>query len=108
SIPAAEMDKVVLAQIRGACPHSGPNEDEAMLDGPGRLPMRNPLPCSGLVRGWIVIAALLALASHGQAAQSQPPQGFTALFNGQDLAGWHGMPHTDPSKLAALPEAERK
>ena len=32
SIPAAEMDKVVLAQIRGACPHSGPNEDQEMLD----------------------------------------------------------------------------
>src|SRR6267378_1819503 len=37
SIPAAEMDKVVLAQIRGACPHSGPGEAEPTLDGPGRF-----------------------------------------------------------------------
>src|SRR5207244_708047 len=37
SIPAAEMDKVVLAQIRGACPHSAENEGEQMLDGPGRF-----------------------------------------------------------------------
>jgi hypothetical protein len=38
----------------------------------------------------------------------QPPKGFTALFNGKDLTGWHGMPHFDPYKLAAMPEAERK
>ena len=37
SIPAAEMDKVVLAQVRGACPHSGPGEAEPTLDGPGRF-----------------------------------------------------------------------
>ena len=37
SIPAAEMDKVVLAQIRSACPHSGPSEAEPKLDGPGRF-----------------------------------------------------------------------
>ena len=28
SIPAAEMDKVVLDQIRGACPHSAPGDGE--------------------------------------------------------------------------------
>ncbi len=37
-----------------------------------------------------------------------PPRGFTALFNGKDLSGWHGMPHFDPYKLAAMPEAKRK
>ena len=37
-----------------------------------------------------------------------PPKGFTALFNGKDLTGWHGMPHFDPYKLAAMPEDERK
>ena len=30
------------------------------------------------------------------------------LFNGKDLAGWHGMPHFDPYALAAMPEAKRK
>ena len=37
SIPAAEMDKVVLEQIRGACPHSGPGDGELTIDGPGRF-----------------------------------------------------------------------
>ena len=31
------MDKVVLAQIRGACPERGLREDEPLLDGPGRF-----------------------------------------------------------------------
>lgn len=31
----------------------------------------------------------------GAADQPQPPDGFRALFNGQDLTGWHGLnPHT--------------
>src|SRR5207253_7936133 len=33
SIPAAEMDKVVLEQIRGACPPSGPDDREPTIDG---------------------------------------------------------------------------
>jgi len=37
SIPAAEMDKVVLDQIRGACPHTAPGDVEAITDGPGRF-----------------------------------------------------------------------
>ncbi len=36
-----------------------------------------------------------------------PPEGFVALFNGEDLSGWHGMPHFDPRKLAAMGEEER-
>ncbi|MEZ6130132.1 MAG: DUF1080 domain-containing protein [Planctomycetaceae bacterium] len=36
------------------------------------------------------------------------PDGFRAVFNGKDLTGWHGMPHFDPTKLAAMPDAERK
>jgi hypothetical protein len=31
---------------------------------------------------------------------------YTALFNGKDFTGWHGMPTFDPSKLAALPGNE--
>jgi len=37
SIPAAEMDKVVLAQVRGACPQCGPDDGEPMIDGLGRF-----------------------------------------------------------------------
>jgi hypothetical protein len=51
---------------------------------------------------------VLAFAVPARAAEPQPPQGFTAMFNGKDLSGWHGMPHFDPYKLAALPEDERK
>jgi hypothetical protein len=36
-----------------------------------------------------------------------PPAGFEALFNGQDLSGWHGMGHFDPRKLAAMSDEER-
>ena len=37
TIPAAEMDQVVLAQIRGACPQSRPDDGDPMMDGPGRF-----------------------------------------------------------------------
>ena len=37
-----------------------------------------------------------------------PPTGFTALFNGKDLSGWHGMGHFDPRKLWAMSDEERK
>ena len=62
----------------------------------------------------ILVAMLLLLLltsfSNGQNAQetNQAPDGFTALFNGTDLSGWHGMGHFNPTKLAAMPEADRK
>src|SRR5262249_31739562 len=65
---------------------------------------------------WISLSLLLALALSGLsedrpkfvAREASPPDGFTALFNGKDTTGWHGMPHTDPYKLAALSEDDRK
>jgi hypothetical protein len=53
-------------------------------------------------------AAFAALVAAATARAADPPKGFAALFNGKDLAGWHGMPHFDPYKLAAMPEAERQ
>ena len=44
----------------------------------------------------------------GQPDSDGIPVGFTSLFNGKDLTGWHGMPHYDPYKLAALPKAEQE
>ncbi|MFV0445808.1 MAG: DUF1080 domain-containing protein [Planctomycetaceae bacterium] len=35
-------------------------------------------------------------------------EGFTALFNGKDLSGWHGMTTFDVKKLEAMSEADRK
>jgi hypothetical protein len=60
-------------------------------------------------RSWsLLVAAALIISLPALAAEPQAPKGFTALFNGQDLSGWHGMPHFDPYKLAAMPESERK
>lgn len=42
------------------------------------------------------------------AAEVTPPNGFTALFNGKDLSGWHGMGHYDPRKVFAMSPAERE
>ena len=39
--------------------------------------------------GRLVLASLLLAAA---AVADEPPQGFTALFNGRDLAGWRGRP----------------
>ncbi len=50
---------------------------------------------------------LLLLALAGFARAATPPAGFTALFNGRDLAGWRGGDTFDHRALLALPEAER-
>ena len=42
------------------------------------------------------------------ADQATPPTGFKALFNGQDLEGWHGMGHFDPRKLWSMSDQERQ
>jgi Domain of Unknown Function (DUF1080) len=56
-----------------------------------------------------VVAALAALAFAGTLAspQAQPPDGFTALFNGRDLSGWYGLEHFDPRTLRAMSDDER-
>ena len=57
------------------------------------------------------LAAGLALALFGPAgstlAQSAPPPGFTALFNGKDLAGWRGGDTFDHRKLLAMSPEDR-
>ena len=60
------------------------------------------------IRLCLVSALVLAWTAMAVAADLQTPAGFTPLFNGDDLAGWHGMPHQDPYKLAAMPEEGRK
>jgi hypothetical protein len=39
--------------------------------------------------------------------ENKPPKGFTALFNGKDLGGWHGEQTMSPAALAAMTEDER-
>lgn len=50
---------------------------------------------------------LLLCSLWTQRSFAEVPEGFTPIFNGKDLTGWHGKPHFDPRKLAAMPEAER-
>jgi hypothetical protein len=57
---------------------------------------------------WPLSAACLAVVGTAPAADATPPKGFTALFNGKDLTGWHGMPHFNPYDLAKMPEDKRK
>lgn len=49
---------------------------------------------------------LLALAAKG-AELNVPPAGFTALFNGRDLAGWRGGDTFDHRQLLAMPAGQR-
>src|SRR5687768_17726667 len=53
-----------------------------------------------------LLSALLGLTA-AAFAQNQPPAGFTALFNGKDLAGWRGGDTADHRKLIEMPEEKR-
>jgi hypothetical protein len=53
------------------------------------------------------LSTLIALAAPAF-AQNTPPAGFTALFNGKDLAGWRGGETFDHRKYAAMPDAEKQ
>lgn len=60
------------------------------------------------MRNLIVLLTLFASVCLAVIAETQPPQGFTALLGGKDLSGWHGMARFDPYQLATLSEEERK
>lgn len=55
----------------------------------------------------IVVANWLVPAKAEPRQLNVPPRGFTALFNGKDLSGWHGMKTMDPRKFAAMSAADR-
>ena len=54
------------------------------------------------------LALGMSTGSGLQAEDNVAPDGYTALFNGKDLSGWHGMGHFDPRKLWAMGEQERQ
>lgn len=39
---------------------------------------------------------------------NRPPDGYIALFNGENLDGWYGMPHQNPYDWKAMSEADRE
>lgn len=61
-----------------------------------------------VLQAFLVFTFVLSsgVTAFGQAVE--PPAGFTALFNGQNLEGWVGLPHFDPRKLEAMPAEERR
>ncbi len=68
---------------------------------------------SGKLHPTVILAASLFVLLAASALQAQPlnqpPEGFTALFNGKDLSGWKGLlkgPYDNPDKRAALPADE--
>lgn len=66
--------------------------------------------CLAVVAVWALGAVAVSPVAAGQAGLNQPPEGFVALFNGKDLAGWKGLlkgPYDNPDKRAALDSDQR-
>ncbi|MFG0329425.1 MAG: DUF1080 domain-containing protein [Phycisphaerales bacterium] len=51
-----------------------------------------------------LVAALVGFATNAAAQMDSPPDGFTALFNGEDLAGWKGLVGNPETRAAMAPE----
>lgn len=56
----------------------------------------------------ILLGLLLSSSTLALGADNVPPPGFTALFNGRDFTGWHGVGTEDPRKIQALTPEERQ
>ncbi|HXG46871.1 MAG TPA: DUF1080 domain-containing protein [Methylomirabilota bacterium] len=69
--------------------------------------MKTPSNPSSFVCRWVCAASLGASLLAGAATAANPPAGFTALFNGQDLSGWRGGDTFDHRKLLELPAEKR-
>lgn len=57
----------------------------------------------------LFVLTMVATLSAEEGALNQPPEGYTALFNGKNLDGWKGLlksPYDNPFKRAALSEEE--
>jgi hypothetical protein len=68
--------------------------------------MRNTL-LQRLAQG--LLLAALVLVSPALADEVKAPKGFTVLFNGKDLSGWHGQDgNLGPYKLAKMSKVERE
>ena len=55
----------------------------------------------------LIACGFLTLAGTAQ-ENNQPPEGFTALFNGENLDGWRGLRGIDPRRLQEMSDDERE
>ena len=55
-----------------------------------------------------ILSAALLCGSIASAQTVTPPPGFTALFNGKDLTGWHGLEHFDPRLIETMTPEQRQ
>jgi hypothetical protein len=60
----------------------------------------------GMVRSVVLVAAIAAMCvvSGCRAKPNRAPMGYTALFNGKDLAGWQGLVESPPVRAKMTPE----
>jgi len=65
------------------------------------------LRTSTLILGLTTVCWMTFLARAEEPKLNIPPTGFRALFDGKDLAGWHGMGHTSPLKLHEMTAVQR-
>jgi hypothetical protein len=52
----------------------------------------------------LLALAVTATADADDAPLNTPPEGFVALFNGEDLSGWKGLVESPPKRAALTPE----
>jgi hypothetical protein len=65
--------------------------------------------CFSFPAAWLTLGCAFCALTIGSAAELNPPAGFTALFNGQNLDGWWGADTEDPRQWMALkPEDFKK
>jgi hypothetical protein len=81
-----------------------------MLPAACRLRLGSPLLAAALLTS-VGLPLTPAADPAADPAAPQPPRGFTALFNGRDLAGWHGWDihakGASPADLEKLPPQEQ-
>ncbi len=58
-------------------------------------------------QSFLLMGLCCSICSAAMQEDNSPPTGFTALFNGKDLAGWQGMTTIDPREYSAMGEDER-
>ena len=62
------------------------------------------------LKSLVLIVLSLTIPAAAVDAQGQPPEGFTAIFNGKDLTGWKGLAGKGGERAgcgAAVQQAQR-